>query len=142
MADIEIKIQDNSGEVLKALAQALDGGLEECGLAWERFAKRYCPVDTGRLRNSLTHALGGRPAAISSYHGDKRDLKPEGTYSGTAPADGDGERSLWVGTNVEYAEKIELGSSKQAPQGYLLRAITGHREAYKRILEKWLNKNI
>lgn len=140
--DIVINIKDNSGEVLQALAQTLDGSLEECGLAAERFAKMNCPVDTGRLRNSITHALGGKPAAISSYHGDGRDKKPNGTYSGTAPADADGQRTMWLGTNVEYAEKIELGGSKQAPQGFIRPAIVDHAGAYKRIIESWLKKTI
>jgi HK97 gp10 family phage protein len=33
--------------------------LEEIGLVAEGAAKRLCPVDTGRLRNSITHALRG-----------------------------------------------------------------------------------
>lgn len=43
-------------EVLDAVQQATDRGLEICGGKAESYAKRRCPVDTGRLRNSITHA--------------------------------------------------------------------------------------
>ena len=46
---------DNRREVADAIDQALAAALEEVGLAAEGFAKRLCPVDTGRLRNSITH---------------------------------------------------------------------------------------
>ena len=52
-----VVIQDNTKEVLEALNKAVAAGLEECGLKAERFAKEACPVDTGRLRNSITHAV-------------------------------------------------------------------------------------
>lgn len=43
-------------EVLDAVQKATDRGLEICGGKAETYAKRRCPVDTGRLRNSITHA--------------------------------------------------------------------------------------
>lgn len=46
---------DHTQEWLSALAPALLRGLEQVGLAAEGHAKARCPVDTGRLRNSITH---------------------------------------------------------------------------------------
>ena len=40
---------DNSDEFEKALDEQLEAGLEAVGLAAERFAKKNCPVDSGRL---------------------------------------------------------------------------------------------
>lgn len=42
-------------EVLAAEAQARARALEIIGGKAETYAKRLCPVDTGRLRNSITH---------------------------------------------------------------------------------------
>ena len=46
---------DHTQEWLSALAPALSRGLEQVGLAAEGHAKAKCLVDTGRLRNSITH---------------------------------------------------------------------------------------
>lgn len=42
-------------EVLSAEAKARARALEIIGGKAESYAKRLCPVDTGRLRNSITH---------------------------------------------------------------------------------------
>lgn len=58
-ADVDglVEIRENNTEAwLSALNQALSRGLEEVGLVAEGHAKAACPVDTGRLRNSITHA--------------------------------------------------------------------------------------
>ena len=53
---IEIRA-DNREEFQKAWNKALAAALEEVGLVAEGYAKRACPVDTGRLRNSITHVV-------------------------------------------------------------------------------------
>lgn len=60
MADglnIKIKITDNSPEVLDALKRACSRALDDMGATAEGYAKAAAPVDTGRLRNSITHKL-------------------------------------------------------------------------------------
>ena len=47
---------DNTDEVLAALEKAKKRGLEVIGLTAEGYAKKDTPVDTGRLRNSISHA--------------------------------------------------------------------------------------
>ncbi len=59
MADNVIVVADNTEQVASAITSALEAALEEIGLVAEGAAKRLCPVDTGRLRNSITHALMG-----------------------------------------------------------------------------------
>lgn len=56
---INIRVTDNSDEVLRELAEKKPVALEECGLVAEGYAKRECPVDTGNLRNSITHTQSG-----------------------------------------------------------------------------------
>lgn len=53
--DNVIILENNTEYVKNAMNRALAAAMEEIGLAGERFAKDKCPVDTGRLRNSITH---------------------------------------------------------------------------------------
>lgn len=43
-------------DVLSGMAKAKREALEVIGGMAESYAKKACPVDTGRLRNSITHA--------------------------------------------------------------------------------------
>lgn len=70
---MEVVIKDNSGEFLKALPEQIEQTLTAIGLTAESYAKQECPVDTGRLRNSITNAVR---------------------------AD---EKAVYIGSNVEYA---------------------------------------
>ena len=45
----------NAKQAKDAAKQAMMIGLEICGGKAESYAKRLCPVDTGNLRNSITH---------------------------------------------------------------------------------------
>lgn len=104
MADGLIVREDNSEMAAGAIRGAVAAAMEEVGLAAEGFAKRRCPVDTGNLRNSITHAAEG----------------------GTA----------YVGTNVEYAAYVELGTARTQAQPYLRPAATEHGETYRSIIER------
>ena len=57
---------DNTDEVLAALERAKRRGLEAIGLTAEGYAKRETPVDTGRLRNSISHATDDEAAYIGT----------------------------------------------------------------------------
>lgn len=52
---------DISDLAVKASEEAIQRALEECGIVAEGYAKQYLTlkgaVDTGRLRNSVTHAV-------------------------------------------------------------------------------------
>lgn len=58
--------KDNSAEVLSALEKAKKRGLEAIGLTAEGYAKKDTPVDTGRLRNSISHATDDEAAYIGT----------------------------------------------------------------------------
>ena len=58
--------RDNTDEVLAALERAKRRGLEAIGLTAEGHAKRETPVDTGRLRNSISHATDDEAAYIGT----------------------------------------------------------------------------
>ena len=84
---MSVEIQDHSAEVSAEIKAALLRGLEKIGLVVEGYAKKLCPVDTGNLRNSITHMIDEQePAAI-------------------------------IGTNNEYAPYVELGTGIYAEGG-------------------------
>ena len=107
---MDVKIEDNNkDEILRGLdGWAMRVALEEVGLTAERYAKRLCPVDTGRLRNSITHQVHVN------------------------------EKAVHVGTNVEYAPYVELGTKRQKAQPYLKPAITNHISEYREIFNRVL----
>ena len=106
---VEIR-EDNARQIADAIDQALARALEEVGLVAEGYAKKACHVDTGRLRNSITHQV--RPS----------------------------EKSVYIGTNVEYAPYVELGTSRMKPQPFLRPAAADHEGTYKKIFESNLKK--
>lgn len=84
---MSIRFENNSGEVISTMQEAAIRALEKCGLTAEEYAKRLAPVDTGNLRNSITHQVD------------------------------DGESAVYIGSNVEYATYVELGTGKYAEGG-------------------------
>lgn len=63
--DLIVK-QDNTTRLVKGLDGAFIRGLMKIGMQAERYAKQLCPVDTGRLRNSITHFLSGKAAYVGA----------------------------------------------------------------------------
>lgn len=55
MADF--KIVDNRDLIKQAKTEAIARALESIGMTAEAYASLYCPVDTGRLRASITHMV-------------------------------------------------------------------------------------
>lgn len=104
---VEIR-EDNAQRIADAIDQALAKALEEVGLVAEGYAKKACPVDTGRLSNSITHQV--RPS----------------------------EKSVYIGTNVEYAPYVELSTSRTKGQPFLRPAAKDHENTYRKIFEKHL----
>ena len=46
--------KNNIKEILESMHDQIETALTECGMDAESYAKKECPVDTGRLRNSIT----------------------------------------------------------------------------------------
>lgn len=147
-ADMTFTVIDNSRLVLRATDEQIEQALIAIGAKVETHAKLpvasggNMPVDTGRLKNSITFALAGKTATTKRYKPDKKvtDDKLTKPYSGTAPADPNGKvRSVYVGTNVEYAEIVENGTSGRKARHYLRNAVNDHMEEYKSLAEKALS---
>ena len=141
--NLDVSLVDNSELVLQATDQQIEMALIAIGAKMESNTKAlYVPVDTGRLKNSITYALAGGPAQISSYGADpgSGEEGEQGQYSGTAPADPGGKvRSVYVGSNVEYAEIVEEGTSGRKGRHYLRDAVNNHIEEYKSLAERALS---
>lgn len=145
----DIIFHDNSPEFLRELADRIDRTLEAVGIHLEGEAKEELNnaprrIDTGLLRNSITHAISGGPPAVTAYSGDnpskykKSGEIPHGSYSGTAPKDPDNQRAVYIGTNVEYAPMVHEGTSRMAPNRFLKNAITKNEGQIKEFIIKEL----
>lgn len=100
--------EDNTGQAVDGIESAIGVALEEIGLLAENYAAKKCPVDTGNLRASITHEVDA------------------------------GDNAVYIGTNVEYAPYVELGTSRQKAQPFLRPAASEHGAQYRRVLEKAL----
>ena len=138
----EIKIvEDNTALIKQATKQAVMVALEAVGLQAEGYAKRLCPVDTGLLRNSITHAVGG--ASFSHAYKADRPTKSgsmKGGYSSGTVGESD-DMTAYIGTNVEYASYVEYGTSRRpTPHPFLKPAVENHTNEYKKIFEEYLKR--
>lgn len=118
--------------------EKVDKALTKVGMLVESSAKSMAPHDTGLLRNSITYALSGGPPAKSSYAADNGSNRRN--YSGEAEDEGEGAKSVIIGTGVEYAAYQELGHHTKngkwiPPQAFLKPAAEGCKDQIKTILE-------
>jgi HK97 gp10 family phage protein len=97
---------DNTQQIIAEKNEAVLRALEIIGQVVENSAAGYAPVDTGNLRNSISHA-------------------DDGTYA-------------YIGTNVEYAPYVELGTVRMPERPFLRNAVLGHQEEYRNIMEEGL----
>ena len=112
---ITVKFDDHSPEVLAALKRATVRGLEACGAKAESYAKQ-------ELSRSKPHKRGpSRPNVIT---GRLRNSVSHSVQN----------NEMYVGSNVEYAADVELGTRKSWAYPYLKPATTEHTGEYKTIL--------
>ena len=97
---------NNIAMVAAASDDAIEKALEAIGMQAENYARVNCPVDTGRLKNSLTHQVDT------------------------------GKKMVAIGTNVEYAKYVELLDRlhHNVGQAHFLRdSVTKHTKEYEEI---------
>ena len=63
---MDVKVIDNSDKVIEAFWDQFTKGLSTVGNVAEGYAKEKCPVDTGRLRNSISNAVYDNDAYIGT----------------------------------------------------------------------------
>ena len=128
---MDIEIQDNSKEVSAAIKAALLRGLEKIGLVAEGYAKKLCPVDTGNLRNSITHVVDEQePAAIIGTDSEYGAYVELGT--GIYAEGGGGRPTPWVYQDAKGNWHYTRGNKAQP---FLKPAAADHAIQYRKILE-------
>ena len=100
--------------------KAIKDRLKKQAFKIELSAKKMCPVDTGRLRASLSTNWAGSSMSEGKTGGQAKS--DDGVKKPTGPK----ELVYAVGTNVDYAEGVEQGTSKQSAQPYLFPAYFMH----------------
>lgn len=137
---IHIKFTDNSDKILAEKNEAISRALISIGLKAEGFAIKQCPVDTGRLKNSITFATSKINSERQYDYSD--DQKPPKNYSyqiGNVSSD----NVVYVGTNVEYAQKIEFSDTMNHTVGkahFLRDSLADNIDTFKKIIHNELKK--
>lgn len=128
---MSVEIKDNREMVFENMSEALLRGLEKCGLVAEGYAKKLCPVDTGNLRNSITHVVDEQePAAIIGTNSEYSAYVELGT--GIYAKGGGGRPTPWVYQDAKGNWHMTHGNK---PQPFLKPAAHDHRDQYRQILE-------
>jgi HK97 gp10 family phage protein len=102
-------------ELRKEAENGLEEALVKSALFVERDAKINAPVDTGRMRASISHTNEGF---------------------------GTDNPSVQVGTNVKYAPAVEFGTSKKPAKPFLFPAFNGNKQKILKELAKALKGGV
>lgn len=129
---MNIDFKDNSQAVLKAMQQAVEKALEECGLVAEGYAKKLAPVDTGNLRNSISHKVDPEEPAV--YIGSNTSYAPYVELATGIYAEG-GRDTPWVYQDEKGNWHWTRGNKAQP---FLKPAVADHARQYRQIIEQEL----
>lgn len=132
----EVKIEDHTDELLKDLATKEEKALVMVGMQAEGDAKieiESSPrrVDTGRLRNSITWAIKSQHSEPEPTDKNEDASSADGVNESQVPDD----RSVIIGTNVEYACEIHEGRKGLDPNRFLRNAIEHNYETYRKMID-------
>lgn len=129
---MEIEIIDNSPKVKAEFEAACLRALEKCGLTAEGYAKKLCPVDTGNLRDSITHQV--QPSELAVYIGVPHGPTSYGAYVelGTGKYYPGGRQTPWTYQDANGDWHLTHG---QRAQPYLKPAVADHVSTYRTIIQ-------
>lgn len=119
---MSVKFKDNSSEVLAEFKQKKERGMKAIGEQAITHAKKDVPIDTGRLKNSITYATD-KYAGVDNYSDDLGN-----NYSGGSAKEMPSTEVIAIGTNVEYAIYQEV------KHHFLKNAAANHADEYKNIM--------
>ena len=122
-----VEFIDNSEEILKRFHAAAIKALERCGMQGEGYAKDLCPVDTGNLRNSISHKVADNEA----YIGTNNEYAPYVELGTGKYADG-GRPTPWV---YQDAKGNWHRTNGQKAQPFLKPAVENHKQTYQNIIK-------
>lgn len=126
------KVVSHKEEVLEEMREKLQNALNAIGADASSTASSVCPVDTGRLKNSITWAT---KTHCNMAHAYSFDNGAGLTAIGNVSDDGD----VFIGTNVEYAPYQEYGTKTGIPAKHFLQyGSSAHLSEYQALLEQYL----
>lgn len=108
---VSVEFTSHTDDVTRLADEQIMAWLNAIGEDAAHTAAERAPVDTGRLKNSISHAV-----------------EPE-------------TNTVYIGTNVEYAPYQEFGTSRGvAGKHYLQFGASAHAAEYGRLLEQYLKQ--
>ena len=143
MADY--KFIDHSDDAKKAMERQIVRVLDDVGIHLEGEAAEELEndprrIDTGLLRNSITHAVSGQRPAKGEYKANKPRGKggeiPHGSYNGVQGTTD--EKAVYIGTNVEYAIYVHEGTSRMRPNRFLKNAVVKNEAQIRQFIDREL----
>ena len=136
----EVEMHFHTDELMEELTFLEEKALTTVGMECEGDAKieiESSPrrVDTGRLRNSITWATLKQASQVESTP----DNPDAGSEDGLKTSQAE-EKSVVIGTNVEYAAEVHEGRAKPKldPNRFLRNAVERNNEKYRTIIDQTL----
>ncbi len=125
---MSVEFVDNSKEILELFRTAAIKALERCGMEAEGYAKDLVPVDTGNLRNSISHKTDDNTAYVGTNNNYAAYVElGTGKY-----AESGGRPTPWVYQDSKGKWHHTHG---QRAQPYLKPAIADHKQTYQNIIK-------
>ena len=124
-----VVFNDYSADVLNEFHDAVLRALERCGMEAEGYAKDLAPVDTGNLRNSISHKVDEEEPAV--YIGSNTSYAPYVELATGIYAEG-GRPTPWVYQDANGNWHWTRGNPAQP---FLAPAVKDHAKTYQNIIE-------
>lgn len=122
------EIEKNIDKAVKIVSKSIEEGLIESGERGVNILKKNSPVVSGRLRGSMSYTIDKK------IYSPLKNSKNKSTDTVKKTQDKD---TVYIGTNVEYAQKVEY-LSKTGSKGFMHRSY----QILKGIVKKIVAKNI
>lgn len=116
---MQVTITDNSAQILDALPPAIERALEAIAMQAEANAKI-----------EVTRAVYDTPESKSGY-------RRTGALRNSISHAHD-ETTAYVGSNLEYAPYVEMGTVKMAERPFIRPAVENYMNEYKALAEEYL----
>lgn len=128
-----VEVTSHRLEAIEIKNDGVNKALEIIGLTAERYAKELCQVDTGRLRNSISHQVDDNTV----YIGTNVEYAPYLEFGTGKFAEGGGRPTPW---SYQDSSGEWHTTNGMKPHPYLRPAIERHMSEYKQIVQNELNK--
>lgn len=128
---ITVEFDNNSDAVIEALHNAVDRGLRVIGETAVGYAQDLCPVDTGRLKGSITYAVEGEDC----YIGTNVEYAPYVEFGTGIHAEEGGRQTPWAYQDADGNWHRTQGNK---PQPFLRPSANDHTDEYREILKESL----